>query len=63
MNDKLCPHSMFMKSGTKVMLLCRFTDIGCAVARWCTNDGCFKMTDKYPDGCKFVNKGVSANGI
>jgi hypothetical protein len=58
MNNKLCPHSTFVKSGARVMLLCRFTDIGCAVARWCMNDECYKMTDRYPSGCKYVNKEV-----
>jgi hypothetical protein len=62
MKTELCPYSTFIISGSKVMLLCNFTNSGCAVTRWCISDNCFKMTDKYPSGCKYVNKEVH-NGI
>jgi len=43
----LCNNSIDMSNGIEIKLICNKTNLPCAYYRWCGNESCIKMLDKW----------------
>ena len=56
-NHKLCKHATLFNDGRHKYLLCNEINSVCCFFRWCNNEMCFKMLDKYMQKCKLAKQG------
>jgi len=43
----LCNNSIDMSNGIEIKLVCLKTNLPCAYYRWCCNESCIKMLNKW----------------
>jgi hypothetical protein len=54
-NKFLCKNGNLIVNGRKINVNCNIDNKPCAFIRWCQNDMCIKMIDRYLN-CKNINK-------
>lgn len=45
--SKLCEYGIYSKNGMEEFFICDIGKINCAYVRWCAEDSCLKMKEKY----------------
>lgn len=53
---KLCKNGKIFNDGRHKYFLCKINNRVCVACRFCNDDDCFKMSDRYEKKCKFATK-------